>query len=41
MSKTTVDRLLKRAKAEGWFDDEPLPKRPQLPQHDTTATEEN
>jgi hypothetical protein len=38
VSKTTVDRLLKRAKAQGWFDDEPLPKRPQPPQRDTTAT---
>ena len=26
VSKTTVDRLLKRAKAEGWLDDQPLPK---------------
>lgn len=25
-SKTTVDRLLKRAKVEGWVDDQPLPK---------------
>ncbi len=41
VSKTTVDRLLKRAKAEGWFDDEPLPKRPQPPQRDTTTDEEN
>lgn len=43
VSKTTVDRLLKRAKAEGWFDDEPLPKRPQPQQRDaiTTTTEEN
>ena len=38
-SKRTVDRLLKRARAEGWFDDAPLPKRPQPPQHDTTASE--
>ncbi|GAB1811839.1 hypothetical protein MUNTM_08770 [Mycobacterium sp. MUNTM1] len=38
VSKTTVDRLLKRAKAEGWFDDKPLPKRPQPQQRDTTAT---
>jgi hypothetical protein len=28
VSKTTVDRLLKRAKAEGCFDDAPLPKKP-------------
>lgn len=26
VSKTTVDRLLKRAKAEGWVEDQPLPK---------------
>lgn len=26
VSKSTVDRLLKRAKAEGWFEDQPLPK---------------
>ncbi len=38
VSTRTVDRLLKRAKAEGWFDDQPLPKRPQPPQHDTTTT---
>ncbi|OBG00706.1 hypothetical protein A5773_04250 [Mycobacterium sp. 852014-52450_SCH5900713] len=38
ISKTTVDRLLKRARAEGWFNDEPLPKRPQPQQRDTTAT---
>ena len=36
VSKTTVDRLLKRAKAEGWFSDEPLPKRPPPQQRDTT-----
>jgi hypothetical protein len=34
VSKTTVDRLLKRAKAEGWFDDRPLPKRPPPQQRD-------
>jgi hypothetical protein len=36
VSKTTVDRLLKRAKAEGWFADRPLPKRPPPRQRDTT-----
>jgi hypothetical protein len=36
VSKTTVDRLLKRAKAENWFDDQPLPKRPPPQQRDTT-----
>ncbi|BDB41976.1 hypothetical protein Mkiyose1088_41440 [Mycobacterium kiyosense] len=40
VSKTTVDRLLKRAKAEGWFDDKPLPKRPQPPQRDIEITKE-
>lgn len=38
VSPSTVDRLLKRAKAEGWFDDEPLPKRPPPQQRDTTTT---
>lgn len=28
VSPSTVDRLLKRAKAEGWHDGQPLPKRP-------------
>ncbi|BCP04600.1 helix-turn-helix domain-containing protein [Mycobacterium paraintracellulare] len=28
VSASTVDRLLRRAKAEGWFDGQPLPKRP-------------
>lgn len=28
VSKSTVDRLLKRAKSEGWLDDTPLPKQP-------------
>lgn len=41
VSKTTVDRLLKRAKAEGWFDDQPLPKRPQPPQRDIATSQEN
>jgi hypothetical protein len=36
VSKTTVDRLLKRAKAEGLFEDRPLPKRPPPQQRDTT-----
>jgi hypothetical protein len=36
-SPRTVDRLLKRAKAEGWFDGQPLPKRPPPQQRDTTA----
>jgi hypothetical protein len=40
VSKTTVDRLLRRARAEGWFDDAPLPKRPQPPQHDRITTTE-
>ncbi|WP_133057323.1 hypothetical protein [Mycolicibacterium iranicum] len=38
VSTKTVDRLLKRAKAEGWFDAEPLPKRPPPQQRDTTTT---
>ncbi|WP_111510619.1 hypothetical protein [Mycobacterium kyogaense] len=38
VSTKTVDRLLKRAKAEGWFDGEPLPKRPPPRHRDTTAT---
>jgi hypothetical protein len=37
VSTRTVDRLLKRAKAQGWFDADSLPKRPQPPQRDTTA----
>jgi hypothetical protein len=37
VSTRTVDRLLKRAKAAGWFDDVPLPKRPPPQQRDTTA----
>lgn len=28
VSLSTVDRLLRRAKAEGWFEGQPLPKRP-------------
>lgn len=36
-SKTTVDRLLKRAKAEGWLDGQHLPKRPPPQQRDTTT----
>lgn len=36
VSKTTVDRLLKKAKAEGLFSGEPLPKRPPPRQRDTT-----
>lgn len=36
----TVDRLLKRAKAEGWFDGQPLPKRPQPQQRDITTDQE-
>jgi hypothetical protein len=36
VSKTTVDRLLKRAKAEGLIEDRPLPKRPPPQQRDTT-----
>lgn len=38
VSTKTVDRLLKRAKAEGWFDGQPLPKRPPPPQRDNTTT---
>ncbi|ULE33350.1 hypothetical protein [Mycobacterium sp. IDR2000157661] len=41
VSKTTVDRLLKRARAEGWLDDEPLPKRPQPQQRDDKTNQEN
>ena len=40
VSKTTVDRLLKRARTEGWMDDQPLPKRPQPPQRDTKTNKE-
>ncbi|BBZ08301.1 hypothetical protein MDOR_24700 [Mycolicibacterium doricum] len=38
VSTKTVDRLLKRARSEGWFDDEPLPKRPPPRPSDTTTT---
>ncbi|MCV7300666.1 hypothetical protein H7J93_13605 [Mycobacterium barrassiae] len=34
VSTKTVDRLLKRAAAESWWDGKPLPKRPQPPQRD-------
>lgn len=37
VSVRTVDRLLKRARVEGWLDDEPLPKRPPPQQRDDTA----
>lgn len=40
VSTRTVDRLLKRAKAEGWLSDDPLPKRPQPQQRDTTTDQE-
>lgn len=40
VSKTTVDRLLKRARAEGWIDDHPLPKRPQPQQRDAKTDKE-
>lgn len=40
VSTRTVDRLLKRAKAEGWLSDDPLPKRPQPQQRDTTTTDQ-
>lgn len=40
VSTRTVDRLLKRAKAEGWLSDDPLPKRPQPQQRDTTTHQE-
>lgn len=40
VSTRTVDRLLKRAKAEGWFDGQPLPKRPQPQQRDITTDQE-
>jgi len=40
VSTRTVDRLLKRAKAEGWLSDEPLPKRPQPQQRDNTTDQE-
>lgn len=36
VSKATIDRWLKRAKAEGWFEDAPLPKRPPPQQRDAT-----
>lgn len=35
-----LDRLLKRAKAEGWLSDDPLPKRPQPQQRDTKTSKE-
>lgn len=38
VSKSTVDRLLRRAKAEGWFDGQELPKRPPPQQRDSTTT---
>lgn len=38
VSTRTVDRLLTRARAEGWFDDAPLPKRPPPQQRDATTT---
>lgn len=41
VSTKTVDRLLKRAQAESWWDGQPLPKRPQPPQRDTTDQEKN
>lgn len=34
VSTKTVDRLLKRAEAENWWDGRPLPKRPQPQQRD-------
>lgn len=40
VSTKTVDRLLKRAEAEGWWDGQPLPKRPQPQQRDTTTDQE-
>jgi len=40
VSPSTVDRLLKRAKAEGWFDGQPLPKRPPPQQRDDTTTDD-
>jgi hypothetical protein len=40
VSTRTVDRLLKRAKAEGWLSDGPLPKRPQPQQRDTKTSQE-
>ena len=39
-SLRTVDRLLKRAKAEVWLSDDPLPKRPQPQQRDTKTSKE-
>jgi hypothetical protein len=40
VSPRTVDRLLKRARDEGWFDGQPLPKRPQPQQRDTKTSQE-
>lgn len=40
VSTRTVDRLLQRAKAEGWFDGQALPKRPQPKQRDTKTSKE-
>lgn len=39
VSKSTVDRLLRRAKAEGWLDGQELPKRPPPQQRDRTTTD--
>ncbi|WP_156664390.1 hypothetical protein [Mycobacterium sp. 852002-51613_SCH5001154] len=41
VSKTSVDRLLKRAKAEGWLNDEPLPKGRQPQQREVITDQEN
>ncbi len=38
ISTRTADRLLARARAEGFMSDEPLPKRPQPRPRDTTTT---
>ena len=39
VSTRTVDRLLAKAKAQGWFDNQPLPKRPQPKQRGFTTEE--
>lgn len=39
VSTRTVDRLLAKAKVEGWFEDHPLPKRPQPKQRGVGAEE--
>ena len=41
VSTRTVDRLLAKARAEGWIEDQPLPKRPQPKQRGVKSEENN